>query len=586
MALFLTICFQFPCKKHSQSTHTRSIWLSFNVVSKTTTISGCATTCQFAPDAHVRVFREDGRTEFNADIPSSPTTSHAEQRSLMSRLSDPPSDHRKRRRDLFGSPSEYLNSSKRRATPVKVIHKKELPKRKMAMDFTDYMAGRELPTFDDILGDDDEEEHGQQPTILRSLDVDENSNSSSDDLSALQALPKHDQKDTIATRDPITTATSSSSPAPPNSASTSSITTAITNARSPLTERQEDLIHTSTSSSAHAAKSSFVSISPIANASFSPSPSSSSSVNNQKHISRHDQSSASDNNTSHNLSMYSEKDILDETPIRYDTPVHKEGIEKSPAVPKTPQSLYEWSRRIRQSFGIQHTARQSTCLREFLNKVDIPWKEIGKMKEMETTQLDHSLTRDVPTHEKAATVASFQELEAYKNYTSSLQELIKDNHLNPASELSIQHTTPYNMSAVFGVSELARTTVSSTSAAEATKRALALYRSFQKSVPEIQKLYELDLPESALRAKIREEFEKYRHVTDLQVRDVLLAKGQMEYQETMNLWKQQTHVYRYFAEEEAAPKPVTFLDKFFDGRSPKTILSPQQRLSPSTHITQ
>lgn len=87
-------------------------------------------------------------------------------------------------------------------------------------------------------------------------------------------------------------------------------------------------------------------------------------------------------------------------------------------------------------------------------------------------------------------------------------------------------------------------------------------------VPEIQKLYELDLPESALRAKIREEFEKNRHVTDVQVRDVLLAKGQMEYQETMNLWKQQTHVYRYFAEEEAAPKPVTFLDKFFDGRSP------------------
>lgn len=218
-------------------------------------------------------------------------------------------DHR--RRDLFGSPSEYLNSSKRRATPVKVIHKKELPKRKVAMDFTDYMAGRELPTFDDILGDDDDEEHGQQSTALRSLDVDENSNSSSDDLSALQALPKHDQKDTIATRDPITTATSSSSPSPPNSASTSSITTATTNARAPLTERQEDPIHTSTSSSTHAAKSSFVSISPIANTSFSPSPSSYSSVNNQKQMSRHDQSSASDNNTSHNLSMYSEKGIWD-----------------------------------------------------------------------------------------------------------------------------------------------------------------------------------------------------------------------------------------------------------------------------------
>lgn len=59
------------------------------------------------------------------------------------------------------------------------------------------------------------------------------------------------------------------------------------------------------------------------------------------------------------------------------------------------------------------------------------------MKEMEFKQLGHSLTRKsgldkvkqlvdtgldvghVPTHEKAATVASFQELEAYKNVGGS-----------------------------------------------------------------------------------------------------------------------------------------------------------------------
>lgn len=70
-----------------------------------------------------------------------------------------------------------------------------------------------------------------------------------------------------------------------------------------------------------------------------------------------------------------------------------------------------------------------------------------------------------------------------------------------------------------------------------------------------------------IRAKIRQEFEKHRYVKDLGVRDVLLAKGQMEYQETINLWKQTTHIYRYFAEEEAPPKPTTFLDKFYEGRS-------------------
>ncbi|KAI9251451.1 hypothetical protein BDA99DRAFT_521913 [Phascolomyces articulosus] len=123
------------------------------------------------------------------------------------------------------------------------------------------------------------------------------------------------------------------------------------------------------------------------------------------------------------------------------------------------------------------------------------------------------------------------------------------------------------MAAVFGVAAFAETTASSKNAAEATRRALSLYRKFQKSVPEIQKLHELDIPTAALRAKIREEFEKHRYVKDLQVRDVLIAKGQMEYQETINVWKQQTHIYRYFAEEEAAPKPTTFLDKFYEGRS-------------------
>lgn len=86
-------------------------------------------------------------------------------------------------------------------------------------------------------------------------------------------------------------------------------------------------------------------------------------------------------------------------------------------------------------------------------------------------------------------------------------------------------------------------------------------------MPEIQRLYELDIPVGALRAKIRQEFEKHRHVQDLGVRDVLLAKGHMEYQETMNVWKQTTHIYRYFTEEEAPPKPTTFLDKFYEGRS-------------------
>lgn len=79
-------------------------------------------------------------------------------------------------------------------------------------------------------------------------------------------------------------------------------------------------------------------------------------------------------------------------------------------------------------------------------------------------------------------------------------------------------------------------------------------------------LYQLNIPSSAVRAKIREEFEKNRYVEDLSVRDILLFKGTIEYQETMNLWKQETHIMRYFAKEEAAPVPTGFLDKFYEGR--------------------
>ncbi|KAI8336428.1 hypothetical protein EDC96DRAFT_555166 [Choanephora cucurbitarum] len=120
---------------------------------------------------------------------------------------------------------------------------------------------------------------------------------------------------------------------------------------------------------------------------------------------------------------------------------------------------------------------------------------------------------------------------------------------------------------IFGVAEHAITTASAKSSSEATSRALGLYRKWQKSVPEMMKLHEINLPPSAIRAKIREEFEKHRHVEQLEVRDILFAKGQMEYQEVMNVWKQNNHIMNYFAKEEAPPKPTTFLEKFYEGRS-------------------
>lgn len=75
-----------------------------------------------------------------------------------------------------------------------------------------------------------------------------------------------------------------------------------------------------------------------------------------------------------------------------------------------------------------------------------------------------------------------------------------------------------------------------------------------------------------LRAKFRTMFERNRHVRDVSVLDVLLLKAHQEYQETMNAWKQAPHIMRWFAEEEAPPRPKGFLEKFYatrdEGRGP------------------
>ncbi|CAG8510249.1 4878_t:CDS:2 [Rhizophagus irregularis] len=107
-----------------------------------------------------------------------------------------------------------------------------------------------------------------------------------------------------------------------------------------------------------------------------------------------------------------------------------------------------------------------------------------------------------------------------------------------------------------------RTTISP-SLNEARKRVLQLYRDWQRAAPKVVSRYLLDVPVSAVRAKIREEFEKNRDVEDLRAIDVLIFKGRAEYQETINIWKMDTHIMNYFSKEESPPKPRGFLENFY-----------------------
>jgi NADH dehydrogenase (ubiquinone) 1 alpha subcomplex subunit 6 len=84
--------------------------------------------------------------------------------------------------------------------------------------------------------------------------------------------------------------------------------------------------------------------------------------------------------------------------------------------------------------------------------------------------------------------------------------------------------------------------------------------------PEIQQMYSLNMPVARIRAKMREEFEKHRYVNNLQAVDVLITQSHMEFQETLNFWKQLSHVMKYFRKEEdpAARLPKNFMQGFLE----------------------
>jgi NADH dehydrogenase (ubiquinone) 1 alpha subcomplex subunit 6 len=117
--------------------------------------------------------------------------------------------------------------------------------------------------------------------------------------------------------------------------------------------------------------------------------------------------------------------------------------------------------------------------------------------------------------------------------------------------------------------QLAQITRTSVNWGDASMRVIKSYRDWQRAAPEIVKTYVLNVPIPAVRAKIRQEFERNRHVQQLPVVDMLITKSNMELQETMNYWKQIPHLMKYFRAEEDPKAKVSsnFMTNFLQGRN-------------------
>ncbi|EON65944.1 NADH dehydrogenase (ubiquinone) 1 alpha subcomplex 6 [Coniosporium apollinis CBS 100218] len=117
---------------------------------------------------------------------------------------------------------------------------------------------------------------------------------------------------------------------------------------------------------------------------------------------------------------------------------------------------------------------------------------------------------------------------------------------------------------------LAQRTRSSANWNDAKRRVLSSYRDWLRAAPEIQSMYSLNIPVSRIRTKTRQEFERHRYVAQLPVIDVLLFQSHVEYQETLNYWKQLTHILKYFRAEEdpKARLPQNFINGFLEVSSP------------------
>ncbi|EGI65145.1 PREDICTED: NADH dehydrogenase [ubiquinone] 1 alpha subcomplex subunit 6 isoform X1 [Acromyrmex echinatior] len=100
---------------------------------------------------------------------------------------------------------------------------------------------------------------------------------------------------------------------------------------------------------------------------------------------------------------------------------------------------------------------------------------------------------------------------------------------------------------------------------DARRKVLTLYKAWIRQVPISLLSYNIPKSEVDCKRKIREEFRRHAHLTDLRIIDIVIVKGQMELQEVANLWKPAGALMHYW-KETWEKKPTDFMSKFLSGQ--------------------
>lgn len=94
-------------------------------------------------------------------------------------------------------------------------------------------------------------------------------------------------------------------------------------------------------------------------------------------------------------------------------------------------------------------------------------------------------------------------------------------------------------------------------------RVLTLYKAFYRGVPNIATLNKSAIPVVDLRALMKNEFAKNSNVSDTRAIELLLGKGQIDLQEFLTGFAQETHMHRMLDNLLSNdPLPTDFVSKF------------------------